>query len=127
VSEPTKSRPDPAVCAWLNTIDPNIQFISVVTIGEIRFGVERLPVGPSKRRLEAWLERLKLMFAGRILPVELAVAERWGRLRQEVGRSLSVADALIGASALVHGLRVATRNEWDFKDFGLDVVNPWRT
>jgi predicted nucleic acid-binding protein len=125
VSERTKSRPDARVRAWLSTIDPNTQFISAISIGEIRFGVERLSHSPAKQRLQIWLDDLKSMFAGRVLPVDLAVCERWGHLRARLGRSLSVSDALIGATALVHGLAVATRNEQDFADFGLRVVNPW--
>ncbi|HCK83628.1 MAG TPA: VapC toxin family PIN domain ribonuclease [Hyphomonadaceae bacterium] len=125
VSERTKSRPDAKVCTWLHALDPKTQFISVITIGEIRFGVERLAPSPAKARLQTWLEDLKTIFAGRILPVDLTVCERWGHLRAKVGRSLSVADALIGATAFVHGLAIATRNEHDFKDFGVRVSNPW--
>lgn len=106
-------------------LDPYAQFISVISIGEIRFGVERLPAGGSKVRLQTWLADVTAMFAGRILPVDLTVCERWGYMRAELGRSLSVSDALIGATALVHGLAVATRNEHHFATFGVRVVNPW--
>ena len=125
VSERTKSRPDPNVCTWLGTLDPQQQFISVITVGEIRFGIDRMPVGSHKRRLEIWFDELVPFFTGRILSVDLAVGKRWGRLRHDAGRSVSASDALIGATAHVHNLAVATRNAYDFSDFGLRVVNPW--
>src|SRR5689334_17092816 len=121
VSERTKSRPDPNVCAWLKALEPQHQFISVITIGEIRFGIDRMPAGPHKRRLEIWFDELVPFFTGRILPVDLAVGRRWGRLRHDAGRSISAADGLIGATALVHNLAIATRNEFHFSDFGLQV------
>lgn len=126
LSERTKSRPDPQVRAWLSTLDPTTQFVSAISIGELRFGVERLTHGPAKQRLQTWLSDLTTMFVGRILPVDLTVCERWGHLRAKLGRSLAMSDALIGATALTHGLAIATRNERHFADFGVRVVNPWR-
>ena len=126
VSERTKSRPDSNVSAWLNGLDPQQQFISVITVGEIRFGIDRMPAGSHRRRLEIWFDELVPFFTGRILPVDLEVGKRWGRLRHDAGRSISAADGLIGATAHVHNLAVATRNEYDFSDFGLRVVNPWK-
>lgn len=126
VCERTKPRPNAHVRAWLNTLEPASQFISAISIGEIRFGVHRMPPGRDRQRLEAWLSgELIPFFAGRILPVDLPVAERWGVLRHDVRRSLSAADSLIGATALVHGFAVATRNLSDFEDFGLRVIDPW--
>lgn len=125
VLERTKTRPDPAVCAWLAAIEPQQQFISVITIGEIRFGIDRMREGSHKRRLEIWFDELVPFFTGRILPIDVTVGKRWGRLKYDARRSVSAADGLIGATALVHNLAVATRNEYDFADFGLHVVNPW--
>ena len=126
VSERTKSRPDANVCAWLSALDPQQQFISVISVGEIRFGIDRMPVGSHKRRLEIWFDELVSFFTGRTLSVDLAVGKRWGRLRHDAGRSVSVSDALIGATAHMHNLAVATRNEYLFSDFGLHVINPWK-
>jgi len=127
VSERTKPRPDPKVRAWLDGLDPQQQFISVLSLGEIRFGIDRMAPSANKRRLDIWFDELIPFFAGRILPVDLDVAKRWGRLKHDVGRSVSAADSLIGATALVHKLSVATRNTYDFSDFGVRVINPWLT
>jgi len=125
VSERTKTRADPNVCAWLAALDPQQQFISVIAVGEIRFGIDRLQPSASKRHLEIWFDDLIPFFTGRILPIDLAVGQRWGRLRHDAGRSISALDGLIGATALVHNLTVATRNEKHFADLGVRVVNPW--
>lgn len=127
VSERTKTRPDPTVCTWLAALDPQQQFISVITVGELRFGIDRLQSSVSKRRLEIWFDELIPFFTGRILPVDVAVGQRWGRLRHDAGRSISAVDGLIGATALVHNLTVATRNERHFDHFGVRVINPWLT
>jgi len=124
-----RGQPDPLVLHWLETADPESLYVSVLTIGEIRLGIELLP--PSKRRsdLEQWLEmELPEWFEGRVLPVDQSVAERWGLLRaqgQTRGRPLSVIDALLAATALQHGLTLVSRNVSDFSVVGLDLVNPW--
>jgi toxin FitB len=125
VSERTKTRPDPSVRAWIAALAPETQFVSALTMGEISFGVHRLPSGSQKQRLQTWFDALGPFFAGRILPVDAAAAERWARQRIALGRSVSVVDALIAATAHVRGLTVATRNERDFVDLGVRVVNPW--
>lgn len=126
VSERTKPRPNARVRAWLDSIDPEKQFLSVLSIGEIRFGIDRMPPGKNKRRLDRWLEHdLIPFFDDRILPVDVIVAQRWGSLKHVAGRSTSAVDGLIGATALVHNLAVATRNIAHFADFGLRVVDPW--
>jgi toxin FitB len=103
--------------------------VSVLTLAEIRFGVELLP--PSKRRtqLEEWLDRdLPAWFGGRVLPVDRPIADRWGVLRAQAqmkGRPLSIIDGLLGATAVEHGLTIVSRNMGDFVAVGLAVVNPW--
>ncbi|MES1197539.1 MAG: type II toxin-antitoxin system VapC family toxin [Pseudomonadota bacterium] len=125
VSERTKPRPNPKVSTWLAGLDPQSQFLSVITIGEIRYGVERLPSSANKLRLERWFAELTPFFVGRVLSVDLDVAERWGELRHQVRRTISATDSLIAATADVHNLIVATRNTRDFADLGVRVVNPW--
>jgi|SRR5271165_838305 len=121
--------PNPRVKQWLEVADARSLYASVLTLAEIRFGVELLP--PSKRRtqLEEWLDRaLPAWFAGRVLPIDGSIADRWGVLRaraQMKGRPLSVVDGLLAATALEHGLTVVSRNVGDFATVGLSVVNPW--
>lgn len=127
VSERAKSRPDARVLAWTSAVPATQQYVSALSLGEIVFGVERLPLGPNKQRLQAWSAALPHFFASRVLAVDLAAAERWARQRIAVGRTVAVVDALIAATAYAHGLTVATRNERDFLDLGVRVINPWLT
>jgi len=128
VSEYSRRAPNPHVVAWLRSIALEEQFFSVLSLGEIHHGMERLAGGTRRERLRLWLERdLEPVFGDRLLPITAAIAERWARLRVEMRRSVPVIDSLIAATALHHDLRLVTRNERDFTDFpGLIVVNPWR-
>ena len=123
--------PDPLVKQWLEAADPNSLYVSVLTFGEIRLGVELLPQSKRRAQLEQWLERdLPDWFEGRILPVDQIIADRWGVLRAEAQskvRPLSVVDAAIAATALEHNLSLVSRNVSDFAIAGLAVVNPWET
>ena len=124
-----RGEPDRLVKQWLEAADTDSLYASVLTFGEIRLGVELLP--PSKRRtqLEQWLDRdLPEWFEGRILPVDQAIADRWGLMRaqaQHIGRPLSVVDALLAATAQRHDLTIVSRNVSDFSVVGLAVLNPW--
>jgi predicted nucleic acid-binding protein len=126
-----RGEPDERVKHWLEAADTESLYASVLTFGEIRYGIELLP--PSKRRdqLERWLERdLPEWFEGRILPVDQSIADRWGLLRaqaQAKGRPLSVIDALLAATALQHNLTIVSRNASDFSVVDLAVVNPWES
>lgn len=111
---------------WFARRPPSTLYLSVLTLGELRKGIEG--VADSKRRLALndWLETdLTAFFVGRILPVDARVAERWGRLLATAGRPLPAIDSLLGATAAHHCLSTVTRNEKDFADMGLDVINPW--
>lgn len=128
-SELTRPQSDPRVEKWLDDVDDELLYLSVVSLGEILKGVTILP--PSKRRkeLEQWIDGvLRPWFDGRILPVTEGIAERWGTLAGECqtkGRGLAVADGLIAATALEHDLTVVTRNVRDFDGLGVGVFNPW--
>ena len=120
------SRCDPAVVAWEQAeLIPQGGAVSVITIGEIRKGIDLIALRDQRqaRSLETWLRGLGQQFANRILPITLDIAEEWGRLNAK--RPLPAADSLIGATANVHGLIVATRNVNDIRDVGVHVVNPF--
>ena len=126
MSELVKRRPASAVTAWFETIPDAALHLSVISLGEIRQGVEALRDGAKKERLRVWLEQdLPAWFEDRLLPVSATVADRWGRLLAEVGRPIPAIDSLLAATALHHELRLVTRNVRDFRFPGLEVVNPW--
>ena len=125
ISELRRREPDPNVVEWFQQRPSTALFISVLTLGEIRKGIELVTDSKRKLRLLDWLEvELPKFFAGRTLPVDLAVADRWGRLQADAGRPLPAVDSLMAATALHHGLRVVTRNARDFAFPGLAVINP---
>lgn len=116
---------DPNVVAWYDSIDDGDIFLSVLVLGEIRKGVERArPSDPAQARaLEKWLTTVAASFAERILPVDQAVADEWGRMGAK--RPVSTVDALLAATAKVHAMTLATRNVSDVADLGADFVNPF--
>lgn len=128
LSELRRRDPDGNVVRWMADRPATTLYLSVLTLGELRKGVEGLPEGDRKRRLLDWLEvELPAFFAGRILPVDATVAERWGRLLAQVGRPLPAIDSLLAATALAHGLTLVTRNLRDFQHPDLTVLDPWTT
>lgn len=128
VSEIAHVKPQAVVLEWLDRIPASALYMSVLTLGEIRWGVEAVEAGRKKERLRLWLEQvLRGWFGDRILPVDEAVADRWGRLTAAAGRPLPAIDSLIAATALTHDLRLVTRSTKDFTGIaGLAVVNPWK-
>jgi predicted nucleic acid-binding protein len=129
VSEPTKPRPNHGLLAWLTSVDEESVFISTITISELRYGIERLPAGVRKTRLDTWLRNdLLSRFEGRTLPVNIEVADACGRLSARadfLGRSIEARDAFIAATAEVHGLTLVTRNVSDFSDVLKSILSPW--
>ena len=113
----------------MDEIDEDLMYLSVLTLGEIRQGIARLAQGTRRLRLERWLDvEVRARFSGRILPINEEIAERWGSLMTEarrVGKSLGVVDGLLAATALEHGLTLATRNIKDFARLGVSLSNPW--
>ena len=128
-SETLRPLPDVKVAAWLENQTKESQFLSVVTLGDLRRGTTLLLQGARRAQLERYIEvTVPLWFGPRVLPVTQAIAERWGILdgqRQAAGRPLGVADGMIAATALEHGLTLATRNTKDFADLGVALINPW--
>jgi hypothetical protein len=129
VSEWTKPRPDAGVVAFLASEDEDAMFVSVVTLGELRRGVDRLAPGRRRSRLDDWLSNdLPARFAGRVLEIDAATADAWGRLiarRERAGRSMGAMDGWIAAIAEVHGLALVTRDVGDFAGAVERVVCPW--
>lgn len=125
LSEPLKAQPARAVEEWLEAVSPDSLHLSVLCLGEIRSGIDRLGDGRRKARLIRWLEvELPAWFGERILPVDRAVADRWGHLLA-THPQLDPVDAMLAATALVHNLTMVTRNVRDFAVAGLELANPW--
>ena len=128
VSEWTKPRPNAGVIAWLAGADEDQVYLSVVTLAELRHGIDLLK-GHRRASLDEWLSRdLVLRFEARIIPVELAIADEWGRLvarREAQGRPIGAMDALLAATAEVHSLTLVTRNRSDFATTVRSLLNPW--
>jgi toxin FitB len=126
ISETVRRTPNKRVIEWLNQVPGEALYVSVLTLGEVRKGIESLSEGKRREKLRLWLEHeLPAWFESRVLPVDLAVAERWGRLLAEVGRPVPTIDSLLAATALSHELRLVTRNAGDFDYPGLEVINPF--
>ena len=129
VSEWVKPRPEPRVVRWLADVDEDRVFISVVTVGELRRGIARLPAGRRRERLDEWLrDELSQRFEGRVLPIDVTIANVWGTIvaqRERAGRPISTMDAFMAATADVHGLTLVTRNASDFRAAVRTVFDPW--
>ena len=126
VSELVRPKPDAAVLEWFATTPDNALFLSVLTLGEIRKGVEKLTDAQRREKLRIWLEYDLLgWFGQRILPIGPEVADHWSRLLAQVGRPLPAIDSLLAATALHHDLRLVTRNTRNFDYAGLEIINPW--
>jgi predicted nucleic acid-binding protein len=126
LSELTKPRPAPRVVAWLASTDADLCFLSVLTVGELLDGARRVRArGEAARaqRLETWIAETEADYGERVLVVDSAVTHAWADL--DAGRTLPVVDALIAATAAAHGLTVVTRNERDFSDSGVSILNPF--
>ena len=127
LSEPTKPVPEPRVIDWLHKHESELVVDSII-LGELCIGVQALPSGRRRRRLEEWFEALAE--AIECLPWDIAVSRRWARLVVDLKRKgdpVPLLDGMIAATALTHGLTVATRNVLDFRKTGAKVVDPFRT
>ena len=128
VSEWVKPRPNPGLIGWMESADEDRIFISVVSLAELRYGVERMAAGRRRHRLEQWLRHeLPLRFEDRILPVDAKLAEAWGKTvsqSEAAGRPIGAMDAFLAATAETHQLTLVTRNTSDFSLLK-GVLNPW--
>ena len=125
LSEPTKPAPVAKVLEWLRGNEVEIA-VDPIIIGEIRFGVDRMPPGRRRQRLERWFDEGVVNLV--CLPIEAATGIRWAKLLARLraaGDAMPFKDSLIAATALVHGLTVATRNTRDFKKTGVKVIDPF--
>jgi predicted nucleic acid-binding protein len=130
ISELISKRSNKKVVEWLDRLDSNTIYLSVITIGEIRKGIEKLPPSKRKERIKEWLEGdLLLRFQGRILEITTEVMLIWGELTgclEKEGRPITAIDSLIAAIALQGNYRLVTRNEHDFQYTGVTIINPWK-
>jgi predicted nucleic acid-binding protein len=125
--ELVRSKPDDGVVQWLRDHEGEL-YISTVTIGEIRRGIEGLPNGKRKAGLQSWLTGLCSRMEGRILSFNASVAHIWGQMVarcDKKGVTLPTADSQLAATAQRHGLTVVTRNVADFKSAGVKLINPF--
>ena len=131
ISELASKRPEPKVARWVDSVDPESIFLSVVTVGEIRKGIEKARDPKRKEVLSVWLqEELLVRFRDRLVVLDLGVFLEWGALmgRLEVqGTPMPAMDSLIAAAALHHHLVLVTRNQGDFLNSGVKLLNPWES
>jgi predicted nucleic acid-binding protein len=129
LSELIKPKPDAKVVQWIEGTNESTLFLSVLTLGEIRDGIARLRLGARRGRLESWLRvDLRGRFQDRVLPIDEAIADRWGAILAAAaahGKPLAVIDGLLAATALHHDLMLATRNGSDAAATGVAILNPW--
>jgi toxin FitB len=129
VSEWVKPRPDHAVIEWLAAVDEDRVYISVITICEIRYGIEQMPLGARRRRIEDWfMADLLTRFDGRILSINIEIADACGKIMNRgraAGRRIEPMDAFIAATAHTTELTLVTRNVSDFEFLGLPIISPW--
>ena len=126
LSELQRKAPNKLVQRWFNERPATSLYLSVLTLGELRKGIEGIKELRRRLAMSDWLEvKLPAFFNGRILSVDHQVSDRWGRLAAKAGRPIAAIDSLIGATASHHGLSLVTRNTKNFACLNLEVINPW--
>lgn len=128
LSELSKPAPSGGVVQWLEAADEETLWLSALTIGELRFGVAKLPSGARRRRLHGWVDDVEARFSQRVIAVGPREARRWGELRARLrsrGLALAVVDGIVAATADVHGLTLVTRNVRDVAATGIRIFDPF--
>lgn len=130
ISELVAKQPNPRVLKWIDSIDADGVYISVITVGEITKGIEKLPNSKRKQELIDWLENeLLIRFQDNLIELDVNILIQWGKLNARLelsGQRAPAIDSLIAATALEHDLILVTRNESDFAETGVEILNPWR-
>lgn len=128
-SELIKKKPDPSVIRWVSERDESLFSVSVLTLGEIKKGIEKLPDIQRQKKLNAWFYDFMIpRYRNRLISIDESVAIAWGDIvakTSKTGRVLPTIDSLIAASAIVHQLTIVTRNIKDFEGLNIPLINPW--
>ena len=129
ISELVKKTPNPNVVKWFADQDELSMYLSVITFGELRKGIEKLPDSKKKKELNRWVnEDLSRRFKNRVLNITIEEVNKWAEIlaaAEKDGKPLPAIDSLIAATAQVYDLSVVTRNTKDMKGSGVEVINPW--
>jgi len=130
ISELAAKQPNLHVVEFVDSLDSDDVYLSVITIGEITKGIEKLSKSKRKQELRTWLrEDLLIRFDGKIIPLDIDVLVEWGILTARLetsGRTMPAIDSLIAATVLSYQFTLATRNADDFKALGIEIFNPWK-
>lgn len=129
ISELIARQPNPKVVEWIDQLDPSMVYLSVITIGEIRKGIEKLAASKRREAIKEWLETdLLFRFQGRIVEISIQTMLTWGELTgrlEKQGKPINATDSMIAAIALEGNYVLVTRNEADFQNTGVTIINPW--
>lgn len=130
ISELVTKQPSERVINWIDNIEQESIYLSVITIGEISKGIEKLPDSKRKENLQQWLnDELQIRFRGKILGIDTEVMLLWGKLTgklESVGKEMPGMDSLIAAITIHNSCSLVTRNTDDFECTGLNIINPWQ-
>ena len=128
ISELRKPNPSTLFLAWFENCDDRLLYLSSITLGELRYGIDILSDGKRKNDLLTWYAKLCLSYKGHILIPTQEAYEQWGVFRAKrrgIGQPLGMADGLIAATALNTGMALVTRNTKDFQGLGVELIDPW--
>lgn len=130
LSEALSKIPDPKVLDFVDGLDPDDVYLSVITIGELFKGIEKLPKSRRRKELHEWFNNeLLIQYDGKILPLDTRTLMTWGTLIARLesdGYTMPAVDSLIAATAITYELVLITRNIGDFERSGIEIINPWK-